>query len=863
MASKLVRNDAAEGGVTILVTRRRRLARLSLLSVAVIVGCPSVPVSLLGEPWSFGQSGNEAAQTATSPTDLQFLCSGASGTQLRNFIWDTTSPYDSNWTQSTVPLAPFTNLTGTHVLDITEATPRTYCTYANCPFSGPLGMAAIWVDNNGTVWNADQQGGKWGQPQEVGGSLQGGVVYLDTPQSALRDPPGIAALQLSGTTELAFWIGSDQSVWMNARGANGWGTPNPIAPAQSAVGTIDAVAESSSSVDVVWISPIGGIVDASWNGNPNYTFSVNSIGQQGASISSGITAVVGGAKPGDLNVFWVSTNGQVMQEVRDANSGTWLGTPTTLTQGPNAAALDTSVAAATTTSSGALHAAAGRVYVAWVDPSGVVWTACNDVGAACSLRSTPATWDLVALPTGGRTLHRFAPSAPNPLAIASRTPTTVDILYVSPNGSVWDAASDTSTGRWTETSVAPAQSCDACGQGANGWACNGACPQGTATVPVECGEGNGTGGCNPLGGDGICYACGNTCPATSCSQSGTVLQDSCYFSGECCLCDPTIYPATLNPELFSLFIAPQIADFAVNVTNNELTIQVPTLPDGGAEIPGFNSPPPSNISGTLPANTNVASLSIPSPWNWTFSCGGMIATTTLSATINTGCPAGSATITITNAPVTIDLSIGDPFPMIASPGQFASQGAAVGLVYNQNTSVSECLIGVILGGFTGQTGSDVTTAVQQALEDALDQQLSQLINGSNTILSQMLTASANQGLFAPQNPNLSATNVTTPTAQQFAWSCEGFPGCLPSNNGTNGLLTYCTKVCSGGVPTAPSVGLGPGAPCLGNGECGTDICNSDNDMGTAPFVCCSQVCQAPCSICGADGNCHNSGDQGC
>src|ERR1019366_2853541 len=389
-----------------------------------------------------------------------------------------------------------------------------------------------WVDYYGTVWNADQQGGKWGAPQAVGGSLQGGVENIGTPQSALRDPVGIAALQLNATTELAFWLGSDQSVWMNARIASGWGAPSEIAPAGSAVGAIDAVAESSTHVDVVWIGPMGNIVDASWTGNAGYTFTINSsVGMSGASISSGITAVVGGANAGDLNVFWISSSGQVVQEVRDATSGSWLVTPVIVTATAGTAGLDSGVAAATT-SAGEPPAsvAAGRIYLTWVDPGGILWTAYNDYFQDVVCRQPlppcppPGTW-------GVGSHADFARAAPNPLAIASRTPTNIDVLFTTRKGAVWDASSSLSTG-WTAALVASAENgCDPCGQGPNGWACNGICGSGTATETVQCAEGNGTGGCNPGGGDGVCYACGNNCPTTSCSASaGTVLQSSCFYS---------------------------------------------------------------------------------------------------------------------------------------------------------------------------------------------------------------------------------------------------------------------------------------------------------------------------------------------
>jgi hypothetical protein len=863
---------------------------LVALGAAWLAGCPSVPPPGAGQPWSYGQSGNEAAQTATSPTDLQFICTGGSGTVLRDFLYDTSAPSNGVWTPLTVPLSSYSanQVTGTHVAAIAEASPDLpntaipLCTYDSCPFAGPLGLAAFWVDGSGTVWNAEQQGGTWFQPQEVGGTLQGGVEELGMPQDALRNPVGVAALQLNATTEIAYWVGEDQSVWMNTRGASGWsGSPIEIASSGSAVGTIDAVATSATQMDVVWIGPTGTIVDATWSGSPSYSFSISDVASGGASISGGVTAVAGGANSADFNVFWIAADGQVLQDVRDAATGAWLTAPIQVNAGEGPAALDSAVAAATTSSFGSSHAPAGRIYLTWADQSSsLLWTAYDDydqvpvcrAGAPCQ----PPGWQLQSLVTN-------IPLSPNPLSIASRNPTTVDILYVQVDGSVEDATpavpeAGFSQGDYVYEVASAENGCDPCGQGANGWACNGMCAAGTATEPPECGEGSGLSGCNPDGGNGICYPCYDACPSTSCcSQCGAVLQDSCFFNGQCCLCDSTIYPVPLNPsEFLEIDAAAKLYDFAATVADNELTVTVPPNL-------GLKPPPPTNISGELPSGVSVNTLTVPSPWNWTLDCNAMVASPAggvcdnntgpcLSATITGSMSGCSFTITITPTPVTIVLPIADMDLPLPGPGQLASNGASVPLVYNQNAFVSECLIGQVFGGIVGVTGQEVAGIVQQGLEQAIDGQLTSLLSAAPTVLSQLVSAAANGGVFmyGELNPQgqvigmLPKTGVSSPTPGQFAWSCQALPGCQPGVYPADALLLNCTKECSD-LEAAPTVGLGPGAPCLSDAECASDICNTASPAVpvSPPFLCCDAECMPPCSVCGLDGACHGTGVNGC
>jgi hypothetical protein len=144
---------------------------------------------------------------------------------------------------------------------------------------------------------------------------------------------------------------------------------------------------------------------------------------------------------------------------------------------------------------------------------------------------------------------------------------------------------------------------------------------------------------------------------------------------------------------------------------------------------------------------------------------------------------------------------------------------------------------------------------------AVDKQLSALVGNSNPLTSIVATA-ANKGLWA--GFGMPATNVTSPNDHQYYWDCKAFPGCVSSGvTPGDGLLVYCTKSCSTDYGRSPSAGLGSGAWCFGNSQCGTGSCSSTRTDGNAPFRCSARQCVPPCEVAGLDGTCHNSGAPGC
>jgi hypothetical protein len=876
----------------------------ALFAVAtVLAACPSIPPPTKGQPWAYGQSGNQAGQSATSTTDLQFLCVSGSGKQVSNLLFDTAYPPGASdkWGyHATLPVPPsHGDPVGTHVVAIPEASPtlqNEMCTYDNnsCPFTGPLGLSAFWVDIFGNVWNSDQQGGNWGPVQFVGGNFQG-TGDPSKPPSALRSPVGLAALQLDSTTQVAFWVAVDQSIWMNTRGTSGWGTPKQMAHPLSALGPIDALAESAQQVDVVWISARGEVFYASWDGNPADAFQENLVAY-GASNNSGISEVLGGFETGTLNVFFVTTDGRLEQAVhyQDEISPFWGGFFDVAPQSPldgspggplGQPALDTGVAAVTTSTANLFgyppHKPQGRIYVSWVDPSGVPWTACNDALGSCDGERT-GTWSLNSQITG------LYPASPNPLVMASSAPDRVDLMTVDMAGIVWDYSQTTSdAGNWIPLSLTEVPAtCDVCGN-AQQWTCNGACNPGTATQTPQCGEGNGTGGCNPFGGDGVCYACGDQCPSSSCTDDGTYLSENCPYSGGCCVCDSSIHAAPFTPDAFSLHIGHFLNPTSITGVDDELSINLPSLLTTTLNI---SAPPPFNIadqiSKRLPSNVIaiVDTLEIPgdyvspenpgTPWTWALDCNGLSITTTLSASItfiateaDIPCPGA---VTITNAPLTMVLPIQDPSgssPPQPLPGVFANAGAGLQLAYQQNTALSVCLLGQIFGPGNNEGPVEITGQVQEGIATALQKQLNDLLGSSPHALTQLVNFAANKGLLPGLAP---ADSSGYPTPQRHSWSCQAAPSCqpeIPINATTwpdaNDVLVYCNDVCADNTPYAPFGGLPAGSPCFFPTQCASDICSSTTDTGSPPFVCTNVVCTPPCEVAGTDGNCHNSNDSGC
>jgi hypothetical protein len=200
-------------------------------------------------------------------------------------------------------------------------------------------------------------------------------------------------------------------------------------------------------------------------------------------------------------------------------------------------------------------------------------------------------------------------------------------------------------------------------------------------------------------------------------------------------------------------------------------------------------------------------------------------------------------------------------------GAFANAGASVQLVYNQNTTISQCLFGALFGGpLANESADQITAEVQDKIGGALTDQLNRILRANPNALSNMATAAVNAGFLT--RSGLAKADPTGPTPALLSWSCQAAPGCVPalpaSTSGPAGsLLVYCTDVCAGNTPPGPFTGLGPGALCFNNGQCASGTCSSTTDTGSPPFVCTDVACVPPCEIAGSDGFCHNSGDSGC
>ncbi len=321
--------------------------------------------------------------------------------------------------------------------------------------------------------------------------------------------------------------------------------------------------------------------------------------------------------------------------------------------------------------------------------------------------------------------------------------------------------------------------------------------------------------------------------------------------------------------------------------NNEISITLPSLLTTALNI---SAPPPFDISDQiskqLPSSVTatVDSLEIPgdyvspqnpgTPWTWALDCNGLSITTTLSASISftvtvagIHCPGG---VTVTNAPLTMVLPIQDPSgssPPQPLPGVFANAGAGLQMTYQQNTSVSDCLLGQIIGPGVNEGPVEITGQVQDGIATALVKQLDGLLGSSPQALTQLVNFAANKGLLPGLAPADSSGN---PTPQRHSWSCQAAPSCqpeIPINSSSwpdaDDVLVYCNDVCADNTPYAPFAGLPAGSPCFFSTQCASGICSSTTDTGSPPFVCTNVVCTPPCEVAGSDGDCHDSDDSGC
>jgi hypothetical protein len=232
-----------------------------------------------------------------------------------------------------------------------------------------------------------------------------------------------------------YWAGPDGSVfgvWWN----NTWNDRFTVAGAGSAMpGSVTATCQNQNHIDIFWIAPDGSIGTSWWDINAGWgtPYTVAPPG----SAAGGLASVA--RLPGHLDLFWVTPFGEIASTWWDASNVGWA---PVFTLSPRGSALP---------GSGSVAIACrlqDHIDVFYVGPDGSVMT----------------TWWEGALNNGAwNAPFSIAPSGSSNGAVSavSRTPSSVDVAWTAPDGSVgyagWNAATNNAIWRAPFT-ISPAGS---------------------------------------------------------------------------------------------------------------------------------------------------------------------------------------------------------------------------------------------------------------------------------------------------------------------------------------------------------------------------------------------------------------------
>jgi LysM repeat protein len=224
-------------------------------------------------------------------------------------------------------------------------------------------MEIWWIGLGGTVqgafWYQDQNNNAWQR-------------YTLTDPGTASDQSGVAAVSRIPTAMEIWWVGPQGSV----EGAYWYATdPDPqwrryqVAPEGSAAQShgIAAVSRKPTSMDVVWISPDGGVAGAYWNEGDEWEPYPDVIADPGSATLDGGLAAVSRDATG-LEVWWIGPDGSVQGATWTDGVG-WH-------RDPDPVAPDGS--AATTSGIAAMARTADTTEVWWIGPDGSVQLAVRD-----------------------------------------------------------------------------------------------------------------------------------------------------------------------------------------------------------------------------------------------------------------------------------------------------------------------------------------------------------------------------------------------------------------------------------------------------------------------------------------------------
>ncbi len=278
----------------------------------------------------------------------------------------------------------------------------------------PDSMEIWWVSDNGSI-----QGAKWydsipSTPWHH---------YPFAPSDSASPAGGIAAVsRVPGSMEV-WWVGTDGSVkgakWYDTTPPTAWQHYDLAPPGSASLSSgVGAVSHSPGSMEVWWVGTDGSVKGAKWyDTTPPTAWQHYDLAPPGsASLSSGVGAV--SHSPGSMEVWWVGTDGSV-------KGAKWYDTtpPTNWDLYELAPPRVARAVRAIT----AVSRIPGSMEVWWVSDNGSVQ------GAKWYDTSPPTGWQLYQLASPG------SASDTGGIAAVSRIPGSLEVWWVSDNGSVQDA----------------------------------------------------------------------------------------------------------------------------------------------------------------------------------------------------------------------------------------------------------------------------------------------------------------------------------------------------------------------------------------------------------------------------------------
>jgi hypothetical protein len=220
-----------------------------------------------------------------------------------------------------------------------------------------------------------------------------------------------------------------------------------------------------------------------------------------------------------------------------------------------------------------------------------------------------------------------------------------------------------------------------------------------------------------------------------------------------CTCDRTNYDVSVSSALFTDLVAYQLSTLRIDITNNVLTV---TLPSSLHVTP----PPPTTLSGVTVSSLDMPSTYLPSPGSWVWSVSTSSAaldvSTTLSASLSgswsgvDGIGGCGMSANIYSAPVNI---------VMTSQGASALEVQSVSVPLsalvkgNGNTTTSGCSL-LPEDDKLGQIESQIESSLKTQLNDSVF--MGQLLNG---VVQAMASA----------DPD--ALNLPKPLPPGSTWGC--------------------------------------------------------------------------------------------